>query len=144
SKFTNNTAKNQGGAIYNLNTLNTSNNTYTGHTAVNGGAIMNYNGTLTETNNNYNNNTATNNGGAIYNESGTIQETGNFFNDNQATAGCGGAILNCYGGTLEVNNCNYISNTSTSLGGAICSNGNSNISNSCFQENTAKIGRAHV
>jgi len=87
-----------GGAIYNENTMNVDRTNFTGNTASTGGAIYN-SGTMTISDRTaFVDNTATGNGGAIYN-SGTLT-IGNNVYFTRGGAVDGGAIYND-GGTIE-------------------------------------------
>ncbi|OEC87354.1 MULTISPECIES: beta strand repeat-containing protein [Methanobacterium] len=122
-KFTGNTAD-YGGAIYNWDTLNIKGSTFTGNCAsTSGGAIYNIKGILNATNSTFMQNNATQ-GGAIYNN-GTSTFTGCIFNNNTVSAigdAIGGAINNI--GTLAVINCTFNNNSASgnynAMGGAIC------------------------
>lgn len=122
-KFTGNTAD-YGGAIYNWDTLNIKGSTFTGNGAsASGGAIYNIKGVLNATNSTFMQNNATQ-GGAIYNN-GTSTFTSCIFNNNTVSAigdAIGGAINNI--GTLAVINCTFNNNSASgnynAMGGAIC------------------------
>ena len=128
--FSRNTAKNNGGAIFNESNNGTSSPTisycnFSGNTAASGGAINNQgtnggNSNPTINNCNFSGNTATNGGGAIY----TQGEDGN--------------------SNPTINNCTFSGNTATNSGGAIFFAGFGNIkaqlSNCLFQNN----GKDHI
>jgi uncharacterized repeat protein (TIGR01451 family) len=137
-----------GGAIYNSGgnlTINTS--TFTSNTAANAGAICTMNGNSNITGSIFTGNSASNiGGGAIVNMIGTMKVTGSIFTGNVAPMG--GAINNGglgSGGTLEVTNCTFTSNTALDipgggLGGAISNLvGNLLVTCSTFTGNTAGI-----
>ena len=119
--FTNNTAKNGGGALFNVNAYNC---TFTQNTANSGGAMESgdaNNCTFTE-------NTATSSGGAM--DYGTANNC--TFTKNIADAG--GAIH-----LGDANNCTFTENTATSSGGAM----NGGTANNCnFTKNNANEGGA--
>ncbi|WP_066972667.1 DUF11 domain-containing protein [Methanobrevibacter filiformis] len=87
STFTGNNARNNGGAIYNLNSVvnfSVINSTFTGNTASNnGGAICNSGVNFSVINSTFTGNTAINYGGAIYNWHGSnvSVNNSNFFNN---------------------------------------------------------------
>ncbi len=122
-KFTGNTAD-YGGAIYNWDTLNVKGSSFTGNSAsTSGGAIYNINGILNVTNSTFIQNNATQ-GGAIYNN-GTSTFNGCIFNNNTVFANgnaIGGAINNIC--ILAVYNCAFNNNSASgnynAMGGAIC------------------------
>lgn len=121
--FTDNTATDDGGAIYSLNDiilrLNniqfTNNKASTGY----GGAIYTTN-QLTSDNTNYTNNQAGSTGGAIYTK-GRLNIDNNIFNDNTATSG--GAIYQFEGTSTNIGNSNFTNNKATNTtngdGGAL-------------------------
>ena len=97
-----------GGAIYNYGVLSLNKDTFTNNTATNdGGAIFNMGGNVNETNDTFNNNTATNEGGAIYNE-GPLFISQDTFNNNSANEG--GAIYTKYFITY-INFSEFLNNT---------------------------------
>lgn len=120
STFINNTAVQDGGAIYNFSSINNISGTFTGNRALgldsggffngdagNGGAIFNFGGAIGKgesgavlwgakiksVDGNFNKNTAQWHGGAIYN-GGEIETINGTFSNNIATTGLGGAIYN--------------------------------------------------
>lgn len=151
SVFSNDTATDKGGVIYNTGVLTSDSSTYSANSALSGGAIYN-SGTLTLNadtfggNNTAAGNTATNFGGAIYNDTagsitssgttfkynsavsggaiynaGNITSTGDTYSNNSASSN-GGAIYN-YEGTTTLTDVTMSNNTATTKGGAIYSNG---------------------
>lgn len=147
AEFSNNSATSYGGAIFNGSTLTISKNTtgtiFTRNTAADGGAIYNASvSTLNITDANFNhNNASSESGGAIYNKGNlTIYAgtTGTTFNGNSAVDS-GGAILNDYSGTANINGATFSNNTATTYsGGAIYNSwGSLNLNNSSFTSNSA-------
>lgn len=158
SKFTNNKATNNGGAIYEKGgTLTVENSTFGGtetngsNSAKNGGAIyVEGENTTTIKNSTFTSNTTTNNtseeynyGGAIYakNSNFTISEGTTTFTDNKATGsyGKGGAIYTYEGSLKILDPTTFIGNTATFLGGAICidDGGTFTVKNSTFKRNSS-------
>ena len=87
--FSNNSASNAGGAIYNgIGTVDIENSTFSGNSAVVGGGIFNWIEYMNITNSTFYNNTATN-GGGIYINIGSVTLTNNTFSNNSATHGAG-------------------------------------------------------
>ena len=76
-------------------------------------------------------------------DNGEIEANGNIFENN--TAGLGGAAV-VQGGTVDFNGCTFKNNSASEYAGAIyiTKNGTANITNSKFEENTAKRGGAIV
>lgn len=107
-KFENNTANNEGGAIYTQSTDATSyiqNSDFSGNTAKNGGAVVSR-GYLNVTGGNFVSNTSSAMGGALYVLStGTKTVTGATFYSNSATEN-GGAVA-CSSATIEMTNCDF-------------------------------------
>ena len=125
--FKNNTAKNTGGAVYNVGTMASQGSTYTSNTAKSGGAVSNDTpkgqtvSQFTSTNDTYNSNKATSVGGAVYNTANATFD-GVTFSNNSATQG--GAIYNT--GTVTLNNAyktKIYNNTSSGVGSAIYNTG---------------------
>ena len=113
STFTNNTASQYGGAIYNTAIAQVIGSAFTGNTATtNGGAIYNTNN-LTVTGSTFENN-ASHNRGAIYNEGGTVTVNKSEFNNNNAAVS--GAGIQNNNGTLTVNSSTFSGNTNGSQG----------------------------
>lgn len=105
--LTGNTAAGNGGAIYNIGTLNLT-SAFTGNQAVYGGALFNC-AMSTLNNTIFDANTANDgSGGAIYNGGGTLNITGCTFTQNVATKG--GTIFNDGGTSTETSN-TYTGNT---------------------------------
>ena len=116
STFTGNNATNYGGAIYNFYgydydaTLNVTESTFNGNTALFGGAIYNY-ATLSVSDSSFTGNTATY-GGGIVNGYGTVTVSGSTISGNTAQAG--GGIYN-YGGTVNANFNRIVNNSPTAI-----------------------------
>lgn len=124
--FTNNTASNYGGAIYNEGNLDISNSKFTSNKAGNwGGAI-------------YANTTVTNASGTKENNGGVINISNTEFDGNSASIG--GAIF-LHNGTMNITNSKF-TNNSADYSGAIFTGSTEhailNISDSLFEGNTAK------
>lgn len=166
TKFLNNIAKKNGGAISNYNAeLVLKGNCHFDKNAVelNGGAIFNTGDLTISDGCEFTYNKAKDNGGAIFNNSkfelsnsifsnNSSKEGGSIFTtyNNQITfngcifknnsAGSGGAISN--DGKLLVDGCDFIKNSANYKGGAICIEFGSdlNIRKSNFNENSSEIG----
>lgn len=124
--FTNNTASNYGGAIYNEGNFDISNSKFTSNKAGNwGGAI-------------YANTTVTNASGTTENNGGVINITNTEFDGNSASIG--GAIF-LHNGTMNITNSKFTNNTAD-YSGAIFTGSTKyavlNIVDSLFEGNTAK------
>ena len=140
STFSNNTAAEEGGAIYSEYTtiMTVSGSTFTGNKATDGGAIYrggSPDGSDTEisiTNSTFTRNSATGSGGAVHNE-GVITIDQATFTGN--TAGAGGAIGN--NNDLIVSNALFNENTSETNGGAVDNNAGLIMLNSTFTGNAA-------
>ncbi len=137
SSFTNNTATNRGGAIfnyYNSSIGEISNTLFEGNTAVYGGAICNYAvATIGEISNSvFKGNTVSYNGGAIYNDTATIGEISDtLFEGNKANRG--GAIFNYLHTTTTI--------SITSIKGELSVDAEGNVtSTSTFKNNRADAG----
>jgi len=141
-----NTAVNEGGGIFNDDTLYVQNGSTIGGTGAgntagtDGGGIYNHDigATTTVTNSAVNTNTATNNGGGIYNESGVNIQGGSTVDDNTADAGGGiynaSGITTVYGSTVSAN-------TATTHGGGIYNfTGTTTVDGSTVSANTADYG----
>lgn len=137
SSFTGNTAIN-GGAIDNDGNTNVAGSTFTGNTATWGGAVDNgIYGILILNNCIFKGNTATN-GAAIYNRNNTIINSSNF-NGNTAT-NCG--VIANYIGSLTLTQSTFTDNTAH-YGGSIYNNqGTLAVNSSTFTGNTATMGGA--
>ncbi|MFI5459893.1 MAG: beta strand repeat-containing protein [Isosphaerales bacterium] len=107
-----------GGGLFNEGTLTITNTTFTGNSALYGGAIYTRNGFLTLTGDTFSSNSATAESGAIDNwAGGTVTVTDDTFTGNSAPYG--GAIGNEWG-SVAVSNSTFSNNTaSTGAGGAI-------------------------
>ena len=141
STFSNNSAKYSGGAIYNYvnGTVTITDSTFNNNSAGYGGAIDNW-GTATITDSTFSNNTA-DYGGAIYN-GGTATITDSTFNNNSADYG--GAIYNYVDGTVTITDSTLSNNSASNWGGAIFNdvNGTVTITDSTFNNNSADYGGA--
>lgn len=113
SIFTNNTAGNQGGAIYSANTT-IENSNFTQNNATSGGAIYNTN-KLTVADSKFDENSATKNGGALY-SSNDLTVSNSTFNNNTAATN-GGAIYSTNGNATITES--EFNNNNASKGGAI-------------------------
>jgi len=150
--FTNNSAQQSGGAIYNVQgTIEAiTNSTFSGNTADSndGGAIYNFQGTIEAiTNSTFSGNSAAQNGGAIYNFQGTIEAITNSTFSGNSAAQNGGAISNDGGTIDEISNSTFNNNNSTNTGGAIANADGemaviAEISNTNFIGNSSGIGGA--
>ncbi len=161
SIFQNNNAS-EGGAIYNIGSVNLNQSNFTKNNVVYfGGAILNYvEGILVIDGSIFSDNLAGYDGGAIYNTGGANSTNGTIlvgancsisnskFYRNSAV-NRGGAIINLidqfgyYNGTLIVSNSEFINNTAhTYDGGAIYNSGIANIESSNFTKNTGYNGGA--
>ena len=120
AEFTSNMAANGGGAIYNAGVLTHSGNIHS-NTALYGGGLYNA-GTATIANADFQGNSAGQNGGAILNQGDlTLNGTAVFKNN---TAGYFGGAINNQSGTLSVVSGEFVSNTATNRnGGAIYNSG---------------------
>ena len=154
--FTNNSATNFGGAIYNAGTINTIGGSFTSNKATSetasGGAISN-GGTIATINANFDGNSAVGAGGAIANV-GTIDSISGKFKNN--TAKYGGAIYTTDSSSGEtkvsanlksINSAEFTGNSATgddSIGGAIFANQETKlaINSSSFDSNKADLGGA--
>ncbi|MGB9978169.1 beta strand repeat-containing protein [Methanobacterium sp.] len=136
SIFTDNSASNKGGAVYNEGLFKVISCIFKGNTADYGGAIYNWD-TLNIKGSTFTSNNASMSGGAIYNIKGILNVTNSTFMQNNATQG--GAIYNnC---TSTVNGCIFNNNSiyaiNDAIGGAICNIGNLTVANSAFNNNSA-------
>lgn len=140
-----------GGAVYNPHsgsTLTIKEVTFSQNTATDDGGAIYSSGPLTVNNSTFNDSTAADDGGAIYSSNSTQLDVRNSdFNRNEATdtsSGNGGAIFASNGG-ITANNNSFSNNSSGNTGGAIFMifpyNGAS-IQNSDFIENSATYGGA--
>jgi predicted outer membrane repeat protein len=138
STFSGNSAI-DGGAIYNeAATLTVSGSTFSGNSASYGGAINNGGGRiLTVKDTSFTVNTATNYGGGIVNE-GMLTVSGGTFSGNSASFG--GAVNNGFGATLVVNDTSFTSNNATNDGGGIDNFGTLTVNVCTLQNNSASYG----
>ena len=145
SNFTNNTAANVGGALFNSCTdrpikdyMIVHNCSFNNNSASTYGGAISSDGILIADNNNFKSNFVNINGygGAIYILSGNYTDTNNTFINNNAS--CGGATFTS--GATTITNSKFINNTAYNVGGAICndSHGNLNITQSDFSGNIAQ------
>ena len=133
-------SKDNGGAICSSGSLTVNESSFSGNSAVHGGAILSISGRLTISGGSFSGNSAATSGGAIYSEVGaTISESS--FSDNSADYG--GAIYSSARASLSVNDSSFSGNSAAN-GGAIYSSGGASlsISNSSFSGNSAQIGGA--
>ena len=115
---------NQGGGIFNQETLLISNTTISGNSADVGGGIFN-SGTVILRNSTLSENSATNAGGAINNDN-VLTVSNSTISDNAADTG--GGISN--DGTATLVNATLSDNAATSQGGGIANNGSLTLANS--------------
>lgn len=151
SKFNNNKATSNSGAVCNNNKMTIIRSEFNGNSADNGGAIKNQNfgsivAELNVFDSQFNDNVA-GSGGAIYNDA-ILNIVGSNLTDNKATTGGyyyggGGAIKNL--GTLTINSSNFNNNQAknnvnsdeVNRGGAIATSNDTEITNSKFIANKA-------
>jgi hypothetical protein len=140
TRFDNNRANAQGGAVCNLGSADISASLFTNNASLgsHGGAIGNY-GSLTVTNSKFMGNTAAINGGAI-DMGSTVAVTNSTFISN--TAGYRGGGINTYGGTLTVTGSTFSSNSAGLWGGGLANDASTTtVSGSTFSANTsANVG----
>nr|WP_294999809.1 Ig-like domain repeat protein [uncultured Methanobrevibacter sp.] len=133
SNFIENINYGNGGAIYNIASLNIENTVFSDNEGVNGGAVYS-SGTLYVVNSTFEDNTANGYGGAIYNDN-----TLNIFNST-FTGGFserdGGAIYN--NKEMNADNSTFVANTATGYGGAIYNNNTLTVKESLFGINFAE------
>jgi hypothetical protein len=110
----------------NAGSVSLSNMTFSGNTAVSGGAIMSINTDLKIFNSTFSDNVATGDmatqgGGAIAVSGGSLYAQNCEFNNNSATgaSGSGGAIINTDGGMLRLVRSSFTGNSASRAGGAI-------------------------
>ena len=136
--FSNDTASNDGGGLYNKGTLTVSSSTFSGDWAAGGGggAIFNSN-TLTVTSSTFATNHANNGWGGGIDNSNTLTVTSSTFTGNSAYSG--GGIFN--GGTATVTSSTFSINPAQG-GGGICNNiGDAiTLASSTFSGNSAGSG----
>lgn len=147
SSFNGNTATASGGAIYNESELKIAGSTFeNNYTAKNGGAIFSkaLNGqSVTISDSTFNNNSSGNYSGAIYlggkNPEVSVNTiTNSIFKNNSAKAYAGAVFI--ANGTLNIDNCEFIGNTSENYDGAVSmftQNTVLNIKDSLFENNSA-------
>ncbi len=145
--FSNNTASNMGGAVYNSGTVTASGNaTFNDNNANYGGAVLNYGGTVDlQSENEFNNNTSTKGGGALYNwNKGTVKlGKSAAFSGNTTSDANGGAVYNDSTSTIEGQDLSFSNNTSSNMGGAVYNAGTVTASGHAdFNDNHAKYGGA--
>lgn len=141
-KFTSNTAgwdgtnTNYGGAINNQGTLTVNDSIFNNNNARVGGAIYNSPDSTLNVNNSIFSDNNARLGGAIYNHGTSYVKSSNFTNN---TAVRGGAIFNLnYNQLLNIDNCVFIDNNATYIGGAIYNNdGNVTVTGNIFTNNSA-------
>ena len=140
SAFSGNRSYFNGGTIYNTpgGRLAITSSSFSGGSAVNGGAIDNR-GTLEITGSTFSDNSASDYGGAIYNaDDATLTITDSTFSDH--LAGAGGAIYNA-DATLTITDSTFSDNLA-GAGGAIGNNETATITSSTFGGNNAQHGGA--
>jgi hypothetical protein len=133
SNIQDNTARIDGGAIYNEGTLSIEGSNIADNESFFGGGIANY-GMATVTDSSLTGNTAKS-GGALYNQ-GTFELSDSTITGNNAVVG--GAIHNA-GDSLEIMNTTIASNTAISAGGGIYNEGNAKIEDSDISSNMAAV-----
>ncbi len=124
-----------GGAITNNGTLSVNSSNFNNNTAYNdGGAIYSYSDAILKVNDSsFTNNLANNGyGGAIGNDGTCTLNDSTFISNN---AGPGGAVANM--GYMNATQCTFINNNATTFGGALLNIGTLNLSTSTFTNNTA-------
>ena len=139
--FSNNNATYDGGAVYFNRNGNVTDCNFTGNTASrDGGAVyFYYDGNVT--NCNFINNTAAERGGAVYfNGNGEVTDCN--FTDNSAGYQGGAVYFISSGATHEVRNCNFTDNCASSQGGAIRFSSSGTVTNCNFTGNNAATGSA--
>lgn len=121
--FVNNLAG-SGGAIINSGALTVNGSTFTGNHADNRGGAIRNNGQATIGTSRFTGNTAMVDGGAIYNGASMVVNASTFSGNQsiQNNNNTGGAISN-YGTSLTINTSTFAGNTSSSIGGAIFTQG---------------------
>ena len=132
-----------GGAIYSnsASVVTVINSSLYNNTANNqGGAIYSKDGVVTVINSSLFNNTVKDDGGAIFSGSSGVVTVINSSLYNNTVGGNGGAIYS-NGGSVTVTNCSLYSNTANGDGGAMYA-GNVNITNSVIVNNNANDGDA--
>jgi predicted outer membrane repeat protein len=161
--FTNNSASNVGGAIYNSSSNpRMTNITFTGNTTTDpasggsdqGGAIYNTSSSPTINSTTFSQNSANSDGGAIYNIVSSPTLTDITFTNNSSVNGSGGAIYNIYSSNTTLTNANFnLNSANNGSGGAIFNTfliGNNtagtgstiNLIQNSFQQNSASSGGA--
>ena len=133
TRFVNNNAWMQGGAICNWGTTDITATLFLSNRSSNshGGAIGNY-GSLRVTNSKFMSNTAKANGGGI-DMGGTVAVTTSTFISNTGLRGGG---INTYGGNLTVIGSSFISNTANLWGGGLANDASTSmVSGSTFSDN---------
>ncbi|MEM6715520.1 MAG: filamentous hemagglutinin N-terminal domain-containing protein, partial [Cyanobacteria bacterium P01_C01_bin.147] len=135
SSFSQNTAGDDGGAIYNSEPLALSSSTFSQNTSGDdGGAIYN-DGTLTLSTSTFTQNTSSSSGGAIYNI-GPLDVSTSTFSSNTASS-IGGAIYNIR--DLTISDSTFSANTAFE-GGGIYNDNTTNVTSSTFSANAADNG----
>jgi len=139
TKFINNKASTDGGAIFNSANTNLLASTFSGNSATsNGGAIFNSSGAMSVQNDTFSNNLSTINGGAIYNYA-DLNILNTLFSSNSAKAD-GGAIYNNTGTVIATVEKTTFDGNSAINGGAVFNNsGTLVVKNSSFTNNSATL-----
>jgi hypothetical protein len=134
TRFVNNQADAQGGAVCNWGSADISSTLFLNNTSKShGGAIGNY-GSLNVTNSKFMSNTATYNGGGI-DMGGTVNVTNSTFISNTGLRGGG---INTYGGTLTVVASSFIGNSANYYGGGLANDASfTTVSGSAFSNNSS-------
>ena len=139
SIFSDNSVDQDGGAILNAGVLSISNSAFSSNQADDdGGAIHNFE-ELSINGSTFAGNSADQDGGAIYNFGG-LRIIGSIISDNSADGG--GAIYNSHGGELSVIGGTLTGNSAYYRGGAYYNEGELNIEDSRFSDNSASVGGA--
>ncbi|MEZ4520233.1 MAG: choice-of-anchor Q domain-containing protein [Thermomicrobiales bacterium] len=138
--FSSNNATGNGGAIYNAatGTATIKNTSFSGNTSTEDGAGIYNIGTMTIENSDFvANNTATDDAGAIRN-AGPLTITDSTFSNNTA-GGAGGAINTNAQSNITIEGSTFSNNSATGNGGAINNNGTLTVSTSTFTSNSSGI-----
>lgn len=136
--FLNNSAVNQGGAVYCYvgtgGTLTVTNSYFEGNSTKRGGAIYNDGCAATISNSTFKSNTASQTGGGVHHDnSATLTITDSIFQSNSGFDG--GGFYNAIGATATLTNVDFLSNTG-SYGGGFENNGTTTVNNSLINGNT--------
>lgn len=132
--FIGNDANMTGGAIFNGGEMKLTNCVFIGNNATNGGAIYSRAGNMTIINSTFSDNTVLHNGSAIYSEKDNMNITNSTFKNH--TAEFGGAIYD-NDGDMNITGSTFIGNNATDGGAIYSANGYMEIVDSKFINNTA-------